>query len=192
VAAAYIQAEFELDRIDYLDTIRKQSQTLKWFQAVLEQVVPTLRRDANYADLERIRAQSEWDDLNQAWKLPRFSIDRRHRFSLPPAAGRPVPSPAGSTLSSFTSGATADLDYELRSEERLIERLNESAMRDPAAEYFRRSGSSATLGPTDRRTVEPMPVLGASRNSTNPTPREFTPLSPPMSVSPLLRRPRHQ
>lgn len=169
-----MQAEFEFDRIDYLDTIRKQDQTLKWYQSVVEQVIPTLRRDSNYADLEKVRAQSEWDDLNKKWKLPQFTYEKR-RFNLPPAGllGRSsvqVMSPSGS--SSFSS----DLHYELRSEERLIGKLNESAKHDPA-DYFRsgvRSGSSIV---SDRRSA----TFG------NRTVESTTPIP----MSPPLRRPQH-
>ena len=148
----------------------------------MEQIIPALRRDSNYADLEKVRAQSEWDDLNQRWKLPRFSVDKR--FSLPPAAvpdrsSASIASLAGSSLVG-SSSYSRDLDYELRSEERLREKLNESAMSDPATAYFRpgmRTGS-AVVG--DRRSE-----LISSRNSAN-LGRDS--ISPQLPVSPLIRR----
>jgi len=182
-----VQAEFEFDRIDYLDTIRKQDQTLKWYQSVVKQILPALRRDSNYADLEKVRAHSEWDDLNQIWKLPKFTVDKK--FSLPPATfpGRPfssAPFPGLSSSSAMSpsgsSSFSSDLDYELRSEERLISKLNESATRDPA-DYFRSSVrvGSATVG--DRRSVQ------AASGSSGYQARQPT----PMPTSPLLHRPRH-
>ena len=139
----------------------------------MDQILPALRRDSNYSDLERVRVQSQWDDLNQSWKLPKFSVDKK--LSLPPAtvAGRSstlMMSPSGS--SSFASS----LDYELRSEERLIDKLNESAKRDPATAYFRSSmrAESATLA--DRASV-----LAASRSSSsnyNQSRQSVTPIPP--------------
>jgi len=142
-----IQHEFESDRIDYIDTIRKQDQTLRWYQAVLEKVVPVLRHGSNYANLERIWSQSEWDDLNQTWIMPRFTVDCS--LTLPPVTppGRCIPAMFPSkfstpTLSSLEVSADQSLIYDLYSEERLLEKLNKSTHQDPAAAYFR-TGSRA-------------------------------------------------
>jgi kinesin family protein 3/17 len=43
-----LQSEFEKDRQDYLDTIRKQDQQLLLLQTILDKVQPTLRKDCNY------------------------------------------------------------------------------------------------------------------------------------------------
>lgn len=79
-----LHSEFEYDRMDYLDTIRKQEQQTKWLQAVVDRLQPTLRRDCNFVNLDRIRAQSEWDEFNQVWILPKIVVEKTH---LPPAAG---------------------------------------------------------------------------------------------------------
>jgi len=77
-----LQSEFEFDRIDYLDTIRKQEQEVQWLQAVIDRLMPVIRRDCNYVNLERIRAQSTWDENNQKWNLPKLTIEKTQ---LPPA-----------------------------------------------------------------------------------------------------------
>lgn len=77
-----LQSEFEFDRIDYLDTIRKQEQQNKWLQAVVDRMLPVIRRDCNYVNLEKVRALSEWDENNQVWVLPKLTIEKTH---LPPA-----------------------------------------------------------------------------------------------------------
>jgi len=77
-----LQSEFEFDRIDYLDTIRKQEQEMQWLQAVIERLLPVIRRDCNYINLDRIRAQSTWDENNQMWNLPKLTIEKTQ---LPPA-----------------------------------------------------------------------------------------------------------
>ena len=43
-----LQTEFENDRSDYLDTIRKQDQQLILLQQILDKVQPTLRKECNY------------------------------------------------------------------------------------------------------------------------------------------------
>lgn len=50
-----MQGEFELDRLDYLETIRKQDQQLKLLHQILERVHPIIRKDSNYADIARIK-----------------------------------------------------------------------------------------------------------------------------------------
>jgi len=77
-----LQSEFEFDRIDYLDTIRKQEQEMQWLQAVIDRLHPVIRRDCNYVNLERIRVQSMWDENNQMWNLPKLTIEKTQ---LPPA-----------------------------------------------------------------------------------------------------------
>jgi len=71
-----LQSEFEFDRIDYLDTIRKQDQQIKWLQAVIERIHPCLRRDSNYINLDRIKIQSQWDEDNQYWILPKMTLEK--------------------------------------------------------------------------------------------------------------------
>ena len=79
---ADLQSEFEFDRIDYLDTIRKQETQMKLFQAIIDKIHPCLRRDCNYANLDRVKVQCEWDEENQRWILPKMTIEKT---KLPPA-----------------------------------------------------------------------------------------------------------
>lgn len=39
-----LQGEFELDRLDYLETIRKQDQQLKLYSQILEKIQPIIRK----------------------------------------------------------------------------------------------------------------------------------------------------
>jgi len=149
----------------------------------VEQVVPTLRRDCNYTDLERVRSQSDWDELNERWRVPPFTVEKNRRITLPPATHLgpgSVLSPARSA-SSFSD----DVEFERQSEERLIERLSESALRDPAAAYFRRA---ATADPRDVPSL--LTAVGGGRSSRNAA-REAAAATPAVPLSPLLRRPRH-
>ncbi|XP_015454298.1 kinesin-like protein KIF17 [Pteropus alecto] len=65
-----LQSEFELEKIDYLATIRRQERDFMLFQQLLEQVQPLIRRDCNYSNLEKIRREACWDEDNGFWKIP--------------------------------------------------------------------------------------------------------------------------
>uniref|UniRef100_A0A8C0XMA4 Kinesin-like protein n=1 Tax=Castor canadensis TaxID=51338 RepID=A0A8C0XMA4_CASCN len=65
-----LQSEFELEKIDYLATIRRQERDSMLLQQLLEQVQPLIRRDCNYSSLEKIRRESSWDEDNGFWKIP--------------------------------------------------------------------------------------------------------------------------
>lgn len=69
-----LQSEFELDRIDYLDTIRRQDQQLKLLQQILDKVQPCLRRDSNYCNIDKIKKEAIWDEDLQKWHLPEMSV----------------------------------------------------------------------------------------------------------------------
>ncbi|KAH7970452.1 hypothetical protein HPB49_007469 [Dermacentor silvarum] len=79
-----LQREFETERTDYLETIRRQDQQLRLLSQILDKVQPCIRRDSNYADLEAVKAQSVWDQDAQRWRLPELTVQQT---KLPPAAG---------------------------------------------------------------------------------------------------------
>lgn len=77
-----LQSEFQLDRSDYLESIRRLEKNLKFYQQLIEKAVPVLRKDGRYWDLDVIKNHSRWsDDLNK-WRLPE---DAMTRLKLPPA-----------------------------------------------------------------------------------------------------------
>ena len=77
-----MQQEFEDDRTDYLDTIRKQDQQLILLQQILDKVQPTLRKDSNYSNIEKIKQEAKWNDEIQKWAIPDLVIAKT---KLPPA-----------------------------------------------------------------------------------------------------------
>lgn len=77
-----LQSEFQLDRTDYLETIRKLEKNLKFYQQLIELSLPYLRKSGRLWDPETIKRDSIWnEDLNK-WKLPEDSMTR---LRLPPA-----------------------------------------------------------------------------------------------------------
>uniref|UniRef100_A0A336MYT3 Kinesin-like protein n=1 Tax=Culicoides sonorensis TaxID=179676 RepID=A0A336MYT3_CULSO len=65
-----LQSEFQLDRADYLETIRKLECNQKFYEQMLEKAVPLLRKDGKFWDIDTIKSQSEWNDDTKRWRLP--------------------------------------------------------------------------------------------------------------------------
>lgn len=77
-----MQSEFQLDRADYLESIRRLEKNLKFYQQLIEKALPMLRRDGRFWDVDAIKADSEWNDDLEKWKLPESSMVK---LKLPPA-----------------------------------------------------------------------------------------------------------
>ncbi|NXX60215.1 KIF17 protein, partial [Scopus umbretta] len=73
-----LQSEFELEKIDYLGTIRRLERDLLLFQQLLDQVQSLVRRDCNYSNLEKIKRESIWDEETGCWKIPEPVIQKTH------------------------------------------------------------------------------------------------------------------
>ncbi|XP_075762695.1 kinesin-like protein KIF17 isoform X7 [Pelodiscus sinensis] len=86
-----LQSEFELEKIDYLATIRRQERDCLLFQQLLDQVQPLIRRDCNYSNLDKIKCESIWDEDSGCWKLPELVIQKT---SLPAVPSLPQTKPA--------------------------------------------------------------------------------------------------
>ncbi|XP_036112583.1 kinesin-like protein KIF17 isoform X1 [Molossus molossus] len=155
-----LQSEFELEKIDYLATIRRQERDFMLFQQLLEQVQPLIRRDCNYSNLERIRRESSWDEDNGFWKIPEPVIIKT---SLPVAVSTgPQNKPVRKT-----SGA--DNGEPGMEEDRYKLMLSRSDSENIASNYFRPKRANQILS-TD-------PMKSLTRHSSPPG------LSSPLSNS---------
>ncbi|KAK9884297.1 hypothetical protein WA026_005249 [Henosepilachna vigintioctopunctata] len=65
-----LQSEFEVERGDYLETIRKQNRKLTLLSQISEKIAGTLKKDCNYSNLEAIMEQAVWFEDTQKFKLP--------------------------------------------------------------------------------------------------------------------------
>lgn len=81
-----LQSEFQFDRADYLETIRRLERNLKFYQQILELALPILRKDGKYWDPDEIMRISSWNDDLKNWKLPEESMNS---FKLPLAVSSP-------------------------------------------------------------------------------------------------------
>lgn len=98
-----IQGEFQLDRADYLESIRRLDKRNKFYEQFFEKVTPILRRDGRTWDLDEIRADSTWNDDLKKWKIPDNFMTSH--IKLPPAHS-PVPSDnSGRESTSLTAPA---------------------------------------------------------------------------------------
>ncbi|EDV29475.1 uncharacterized protein TRIADDRAFT_1085, partial [Trichoplax adhaerens] len=75
-----LQSEFETERQDFLDTIRKQEREIKLNAQILERIQGCIRRDCNYYNIDKVRIECKWDDENQKWTIPDLILSK---LSLP-------------------------------------------------------------------------------------------------------------
>lgn len=71
-----LHGEFELDRLDYLDTIRKQDQQLKLLMQLMDKIQPIIKKDTNYSNLDRIKKEAIWNEDESRWILPELTMSR--------------------------------------------------------------------------------------------------------------------
>lgn len=71
-----LQAEFEMERDDYLATIRRLEVEGQLLQGILERMAPLVRRDCNYSNLDRLRKEAVWDEEGGTWRLPEVVVQK--------------------------------------------------------------------------------------------------------------------
>uniref|UniRef100_A0A3B5B4C5 Kinesin-like protein n=1 Tax=Stegastes partitus TaxID=144197 RepID=A0A3B5B4C5_9TELE len=71
-----LQAEFEVERNDYLATIRRLEREGQLLHSLLERMVPLVRRDCNYSNLDRLKKEAVWDEDSVTWKLPDVMVQK--------------------------------------------------------------------------------------------------------------------
>ncbi|XP_045331885.1 kinesin-like protein KIF17 isoform X4 [Leopardus geoffroyi] len=131
-----LQSEFELEKIDYLATIRRQERDFLLLQQLLEQVQPLIRRDCNYSNLEKIRRESCWDEDNGFWKIPEPIIIKT---SLPVAV------PTGPQNKVVRKTSATDNGEAGMEEDRYKLMLSRSDSENIASNYFRSKRASQIL-----------------------------------------------
>ncbi|XP_057357914.1 kinesin-like protein KIF17 [Manis pentadactyla] len=139
-----LQSEFELEKIDYLATIRRQERDFMLLKQLLEQVQPLIRRDCNYSNLEKIKRESCWDEDNGFWKIPKPVIIKT---SLPGAVSTgPQNKPAHKTSVAVNGEPGTEEDrYKLM--------LSRSDSENIASNYFRSKRASQILSRDPMRSL---------------------------------------
>ncbi len=75
-----LQQEFEKEREDMLDTIRKNEKQMKLLAKILQKLQPIIPVDSNYYNLDKIQNISNWNEEKQDWICPDL---KREKLSLP-------------------------------------------------------------------------------------------------------------
>uniref|UniRef100_A0A452UX45 Kinesin-like protein n=1 Tax=Ursus maritimus TaxID=29073 RepID=A0A452UX45_URSMA len=139
-----LQSEFQLEKIDYLATIRRQERDSMLFQQLLEQVQPLIRRDCNYSNLEKIRRESCWDEDSGFWKIPEPII---LKTSLPVAV------PTGPQNKAVRKSSAADNGEPGTEEDRYKLLLSRSDSENIASNYFRSRRASQILSTDPKKSL---------------------------------------
>uniref|UniRef100_A0A8C6YUW8 Kinesin-like protein n=3 Tax=Nothoprocta TaxID=8806 RepID=A0A8C6YUW8_NOTPE len=132
-----LQSEFELEKIDYLGTIRRLERDLMLFQQLLDRVQTLIRRDCNYSNLDKIKRECVWDEEAACWKIPEPVIQKT---SLPAAVSS---LPQGKPARKIPSAESGELA--MQEEDRYKLMLSRSDSENIASNYFRSKRASQML-----------------------------------------------
>ena len=137
-----MQTEFERDRQDYLDTIRKMEQTIQLQKQMMDKVQPCIRRDCNYYNLDKIRSSAEWDESLQKWTLPDLVVEKTVLPGgvMPGARGGLVgqmPAPVKKQPLEIVSSDSPALFSDSSEEDRFRKHLNNNSNEDFSQSYFK-------------------------------------------------------
>ncbi|XP_044260405.1 kinesin-like protein KIF17 isoform X2 [Tribolium madens] len=130
-----IQSEFEAERQDYLETIRKQDQHIKLLAQISDKIAATLKKECNYSNLESIKEQAVWLEDVQKYKLPDLITPRT---KLPPPGRLHDIQTAPARLQESLDDDSFDNDF-------LEKKLEKSEKEDIIGSYF---------APTTKRAAE--------------------------------------
>ncbi|OON15219.1 kinesin motor domain protein, partial [Opisthorchis viverrini] len=187
-----IQSEFEQDRSDYLDTIRRQQRQMDLLQAIIDRIQPCIRRDSNYYNVDKIKRIAKFDEEKNEWVLPQMTVERTH-FPLavtdPIRATTDLPEGLGPLNSLRVAGVVRDMEKENEEEARYYAKLASRTQSQPNYFANRRANQllidaaalssganracsvSTTLGPNIHSTCF---GLGTAPSDTNTPPQNST------------------
>jgi hypothetical protein len=104
-----IQGEFQLDRADYLETVRRLEKRNKFYEQFFEKISPILKRDGKVWNIDYIKSESSWNDDLKKWKIPETLL---MHVKLPPATPKPNSTESSKSRENNTSStAPARLEY---------------------------------------------------------------------------------
>ncbi|XP_019367543.1 PREDICTED: kinesin-like protein KIF17 isoform X2 [Gavialis gangeticus] len=175
-----LQSEFELEKIDYLATIRRLERDFMLLQQLLDQVQPLIRRDCNYSNLDKIKRECVWDEDSGCWKIPEPFIQKT---SLPAVSSLPQTKPARK------SSSAESRELLMEEEDRYKMMLSKSDSENIASNYFRSKRASQILNADPIKNLthhNATPVLGAPLNNSTSS---MAPVSPTQVVEMPQPRP---
>lgn len=157
-----LSEEFERDRQDYLDTIRNQEKAIKLCEQLLGTVVPCLRRDCNYFNIDKIRTECTYNENSHEWVLPKLVIHKTILSppSLPKESGRKSIKASPARSNSRQSSSSDPTDSE---DGRYLTYLQNKS--DEHVEYFKPKRAFELLGQ-----AQPSKELSPIHNHTDTAP----------------------
>uniref|UniRef100_A0A3Q0RZU8 Kinesin-like protein n=1 Tax=Amphilophus citrinellus TaxID=61819 RepID=A0A3Q0RZU8_AMPCI len=148
-----LQAEFEVERNDYLATIRRLEKDGQLLNSLLERMVSLVRRDCNYSNLDRLKKEAVWDEDSATWRLPDVIVQKT---TLPAAVG-----PKASTR----RGSGPDVGEPFMVEEdRYKQMLDRSDSENIASSYFKSKRASQLLGGDSTKGHAHLSLSGSNTN----------------------------
>ncbi|KAF8777709.1 osmotic avoidance abnormal protein 3-like isoform X2 [Argiope bruennichi] len=132
-----LQREFETERTDYLETIRKQDQQIKLYTQIIDKIQPCIRRDCNYSNIEKIKSESYWDEDYQKWRIPELVVQKT-KLPTPGVqiGGRPAVSP-DHRIKHNRSASSVKEYFDDSSEDKFFRKLERGEEEDIAGTYFK-------------------------------------------------------
>ncbi|KAK3601966.1 hypothetical protein CHS0354_020727 [Potamilus streckersoni] len=166
-----IHSEFQFERIDYLDTIRKQEKEIKLLQAFIDKIHPCLRKDSNYSSLDKIRRECKWDEDELQWVMPKLVVEKT---SLPVSGTTSLPT--GIMKDRSPRPMNGDVGPSIYDNE--DDRYREKLMRkgDKSSEYFQAKRASQLVSSSEP--ISPITMSNIKKdlgiNSINPLPNGYS------------------
>ncbi|XP_047204159.1 kinesin-like protein KIF17 isoform X3 [Girardinichthys multiradiatus] len=167
-----LQAEFELERNGYLANIRQLERERQLLNSLLERMVPLVRRDCNYSNLDRVRKEAVWDDDSATWKLPDVMVQK----TTLPSGVSPKPSPRRGSGCDHAESFMVE-------EDRYKEMLGRSDSENIANNYFKSRRASQLLGGDASK--DHVGYQSVNGSKMNPPPRSDTVLPRPFRLESL-------
>ncbi|XP_062827399.1 kinesin-like protein KIF17 isoform X2 [Anolis carolinensis] len=174
-----LQSEFELEKIDYLATIRRQERELLLHQQLLDQVQPLIRRDCNYSNFDKIKRESTWDEDSSCWKIPEPVTQK---------TSLPVVSSVSQTKTGRKSSSSDNGDAGTMEEDRYKMMLSKSDSENIATNYFRSKRASQILNADSMKSLASHNSPPLMNNNTSILTSSLAPMAPAQTVEmPQLR-----
>ncbi|XP_050930230.1 kinesin-like protein KIF17 isoform X3 [Lates calcarifer] len=172
-----LQAEFEVERNDYLATIRRLEKEGQLLNGLLERMVSLVRRDCNYSNLDRLKKEAVWDEDVAAWRLPDVMVQK----TTLPSAVHPKPSTRRG------SAADSGEPFMQVEEDRYKEMLDRSDSENIASSYFKSKRASQLLGgdATKGHAIHSPPLVNGAAHLA----MSSSAVNPPVSSDSILPRP---
>ena len=156
--------EFERDRQDYLDMIRRQEQTIRLFDQLLGTVAPLLRQDCNYYNIDKMKKDSHWDRDAGQWVIPKVSVSKTKLTVVAAAGGEERVSPRASNtrVSGRTNNSTGgEVEINIRRsdsearEGQYFSELHKSHNNDETSDYFKPKRAQEILNKSSNSNLTP-------------------------------------